>query len=315
MRLWFAPNSDVPLYRQLVTQVQLAILSGDLQPGDRLPSTRELARRFAIHPNTISAGYRQLEQEGWTETRHGSGVFVPDRSSPATTPEQVLDLHIAGFFRAVRELHLPPAAVRARVAAWLAAPPPDHLLLIDPDPDLRRILLTELAGLTSFPLAEATPDQCADASILTAAIPLCRPSKASMVRAALPSGMELITLPISSATAWLGPHLARFQPTALERHLLGVVSPWPDFLSLARTMLVAAGIPADALMLRNTADHGWQRGLNQASAILCDAYTATLPALPAGPHRIVFPLLAEGARDLLAAYTRPSAPVTLAKPS
>src|SRR5271163_758349 len=76
MRLWFAPSSEVPIYRQLVTQVVLAILSGDLRPGDRLPSTRELARRFGLHPNTISAGYRQLEKEGWTEGRHGSGVYV-----------------------------------------------------------------------------------------------------------------------------------------------------------------------------------------------------------------------------------------------
>ena len=74
MRLWFTPSSEVPIYRQLVTQVVLAILSGDLKPGERLPSTRELARRFALHPNTISAGYRQLERDGWAERRHGSGV-------------------------------------------------------------------------------------------------------------------------------------------------------------------------------------------------------------------------------------------------
>jgi len=58
LHLWFSPASEVPIYRQLVTQVSLAILSGDLKPGDRLPSTRELARRFCIHPNTVSAGYR-----------------------------------------------------------------------------------------------------------------------------------------------------------------------------------------------------------------------------------------------------------------
>ena len=82
MRLWFSAHSEIPLYRQLVTQVQLAVLSGELRPGDRLPSTRELARRFAIHPNTVSAGYRELEHEGWTELRQGSGVYVCDRRSP-----------------------------------------------------------------------------------------------------------------------------------------------------------------------------------------------------------------------------------------
>src|SRR6201989_2953370 len=107
MRLWFSANSEVPLYRQLVTQVQLAILSGDLKPGDRLPSTRELARRFSIHPNTVSAGYRQLAREGWVEYRQGSGVYIKTDAAPPTTPEQILDQHIAAFFRAVRELRLP----------------------------------------------------------------------------------------------------------------------------------------------------------------------------------------------------------------
>lgn len=67
MRLWFSPASEVSIYRQLATQVQLAILSGDLKPGERLPSTRDLARRFGIHPNTVSAGYRQLARDGWAE--------------------------------------------------------------------------------------------------------------------------------------------------------------------------------------------------------------------------------------------------------
>lgn len=124
MRLWFSPASEIPIYRQLVTQVALAILSGDLKPGDRLPSTRELARRFSIHPNTVSAGYRQLAREGWVECRHGSGVYVKDDATPPTTPEQILDQHIAAFFRAVRELRLPAAAIRQRVAEWIASPPP-----------------------------------------------------------------------------------------------------------------------------------------------------------------------------------------------
>src|SRR5579863_4268282 len=98
LRLWFSAASEVPIYRQLATQVQLAILSGDLKPGERLPSTRELARRFSIHPNTVSAGYRQLVRDGWVEYRHGSGVYVKDNAVPPTTPEQILDQHIAGFF-------------------------------------------------------------------------------------------------------------------------------------------------------------------------------------------------------------------------
>jgi len=301
VRLWFAPDSDVPLYRQLVTQVVLAILSGDLRAGDRLPSTRELARRFAIHANTISAGYRQLEREGWTETRHGSGVYVRDRSQQPSTPEQVLDQHIAGFFRAVRELKLRAETVRSRVAQWLAASPPDHLLLVDPDPELRRILLTELRAATSMPVHEATLEACATPGALDGAIALCRPSKTTLVRAALPMGVELGTLQITSATSWLTP----WMPPP-KGHLLGVVSHWPEFLSIARTMLAAAGVPAEAVIFCDARSPGWQRGLSEASAILCDAYAATIPALKKRPSTkgpvIVFPLLAETTRQTLDRY-------------
>ena len=294
MRLWFAPDSEVPLYRQLVTQIVLAILSGDLRPGDRLPSTRELSRRFAIHPNTISAGYRQLEREGWAELRHGSGVYVRTNSETPSTPEQVLDIHIAALFRAARELDLPAATVRARLSQWLAAPPPDHFLLIDPDPELRRIMVTELRKSTPFPVKECTPEECTLPGKLEGAIPLCRPSKSSLVRAVLPSGIELITLQITSANAWL----ASWMP-APSAHLIGVVSHWPEFLALAQTMLAAAGMPAETLILCDARKPGWQRGLDQAGAILCDAFTATLSNLPRKPRTIVFPLLAQEAQETL----------------
>jgi DNA-binding transcriptional regulator YhcF (GntR family) len=300
VRLWFAPSSEVPIYRQLVTQVVLAILSGDLRPGDRLPSTRELARRFGIHPNTVSAGYRQLERDGWAERRHGSGVYVRANADPPSTPEQILDQHIAGFFRAVRELNLPSAAIRHRVAQWLAAPPPDHLLLIDPDPEIRQILLTEIRLATSFPAKGASLEEGTSVEALAAAIPVCRPSKTKIIRALLPPGIELITLPIRSANVWLVPWLPE-----MSGRLIGVVSHWPEFGEIARTMLVAAGLSPDTLILRDARQPRWSRGLDQAGAILCDAHTATLPNLPRKPRTIVFPLLADSARAELSRYSGP----------
>jgi GntR family transcriptional regulator len=299
VRLWFAHSSEVPIYRQLVTQVVLAILSGDLKPGDRLPSTRELARRFALHPNTVSAGYRQLEQQGWTERRRGSGVYVRANADPPSTPEQILDHHIAGFFRAVRELGLPAADVRARVAQWLAAPAPDHFLLIDPDAEVRRILLAEIGQMTSFPAMGASIEDCARPETLVAAVPLCRPSKTKMVRAALPAGVELITLPIRSPNAWLNPWLPAPRAT-----LIGIVSHWPEFLTTAQTMLVAAGLSPDVLVLRDARRARWRHGLDEVTAVLCDTFTATLPTMPTKPHRIVFPLLAESARAELSGYAQ-----------
>jgi DNA-binding transcriptional regulator YhcF (GntR family) len=297
MRFWFAHSGDVPIYQQIVTQVVLAILCGDLQPGDRLPSTRELARRFALHPNTVSAGYRQLEQEGWTERRHGSGVFVRANADTPATPEQILDRHIAGFFRAVRELGLSATEVRARVAQWIAAPPPDHFVLVDPDPELRQILLAEIEHITNIPVAGASLDDRALPDMLLTAIPLCRPSKAKLVRAALPAGVELVTLPIRSPNAWLNPWLPA--PAAV---LIGIVSHWPEFIASARTMLIAAGLPAEALVLRDARRPGWNHGLDGVTAILCDVFAATSSRLPKKPYLVVYRLLADTAAAELDGY-------------
>jgi len=194
---------------------------------------------------------------------------------------------------------LPAAAVRARVLEWLAAPPPDHFVVVDPDPGLRRILLTELRQVTGWEVREASPETCKNRRTLAAAIPLCRPSKATLVRAALPKGVELVTLPIRSPTGWLSPWLP-----APKGHLVGVVSRWPEFLDGARTMLIAAGLPPEALVFRDPRSPSWRRGLEHVTAILCDSYTATLPTLPEQPFRIIFPLLADTADGLLREYSQ-----------
>jgi DNA-binding transcriptional regulator YhcF (GntR family) len=298
VRLWFSPASEVPMYRQLATQVQLAILSGDLKAGERLPSTRELARRFSIHPNTVSAGYRQLARDGWVEYRHGSGVYVQSEVMPAQTPEQVLDQHIVAFFKAVRELRLPAVAIRQRVAEWIAAPPPDHFVLIDPDAEAREILLTEIRNLTTWPASALTIEEAAKPDALLAAIPLCRPSKSKMVRAVLPAGLELIPLQVRSANKWLDPELP-----SLKGKLIGVVSAWLDFREIARTMLAAAGVDPDLLVVRNPRRPGWQRGLDQTGAVICDAHVAATRQLPKGPRVFPFSLLADSFQSELSQFT------------
>ncbi len=291
----------MPIYRQLATQVVLAILSGDLKPGDRLPSTRELARRFSIHPNTVSAGYRELHEQGWVDARHGSGVYVKSNARPATTPEQVLDQHIVAFFRAVRELRLPAATIRRRVAEWIAAPPPGRFVLVDPDADARELLLAELGRVTDWPVTAMSFEEAVLPEALHAAIPVCRPSKTETVKALLPAGMELVTLQIRSANKWLGPELP-----ALKGRLIAVVSHWSDFREIGRTMLEAAGVDAESLVVRDPRKAHWQRGLGETGAIVCDAKTAANRALPKGPRVFVFPILADAVREDLAQFTDPS---------
>jgi len=65
-----------PIYTQIVENFRKQIAAGVLQPGDKLPSVRELAARLSINPNTIQRAYRELEQQGVIETLPGKGCFV-----------------------------------------------------------------------------------------------------------------------------------------------------------------------------------------------------------------------------------------------
>ena len=72
-------KSGVPLYRQIIEQVKFAIAGGKLQPGDRLPTVRQLAVDLSLNPNTVIRAYREMEIEGLLDTQQGSGTFVGDR--------------------------------------------------------------------------------------------------------------------------------------------------------------------------------------------------------------------------------------------
>lgn len=69
-------KSGVPFYRQIIEQVKFSIARGDLEPGDRLPTVRQLAVDLSINLNTVIRAYRELEIEGVIETQQGSGTFV-----------------------------------------------------------------------------------------------------------------------------------------------------------------------------------------------------------------------------------------------
>ena len=70
------PHSGVPVYRQLIDQVQAAIATSALRTGDQLPTVRRVAVDLAINPNTVSRAYREMELRGILDTQQGTGTFV-----------------------------------------------------------------------------------------------------------------------------------------------------------------------------------------------------------------------------------------------
>ena len=79
MQIQIDTKSGVPFYRQIIEQVRFATARGDLGPGDRLPTVRQLAVDLSINPNTVIRAYKELEIEGVLETHQGSGTFVGTR--------------------------------------------------------------------------------------------------------------------------------------------------------------------------------------------------------------------------------------------
>ncbi|GHE57527.1 GntR family transcriptional regulator [Streptomyces longispororuber] len=81
-------RSGVATYLQIVQQTHQALRLGLLEPGDKLPTAREVVEATAINPNTVLKAYRELEREGLVEARRGLGTFVRATlgSAPADSP-------------------------------------------------------------------------------------------------------------------------------------------------------------------------------------------------------------------------------------
>lgn len=293
MRLWLNRTGEVSLREQLVTQVVLAILCKELLPGQRLPSTRDLARRFKIHANTASAAYRELERQGWLEFRHGSGVYVRASQpaaplSPQVEAEFVLDRLIGELVAKARKQGASETLLRARLRRWLQLEPPSRWLVIEPDPELRSIVIHEMQEGLKLPIAGCTPEACTTPEVLEGSMPVVLPSKAAAVRKLLPAGTELTTLQVHPVAPELQVYLQRYLPEHAA-DLIGIASRWSEFQRIGKTMLVAAGMSPESLLVRDPTKPGWKRGLEATTGVVCDSVTAR--ELPANVFPMRFILL------------------------
>jgi GntR family transcriptional regulator len=123
MSIRVRPESPVPIYEQIVSQVVFAVAGGDLGPGDLVPSVRDLAAELVINPNTVARAYQELERLGVVETRRGLGMAVT-----AEAPKRCRDRRKESVRERIRE------AVREAVAAGLSSD------------DVQKLVATEWPG-------------------------------------------------------------------------------------------------------------------------------------------------------------------------
>ncbi|MFD7553872.1 MULTISPECIES: GntR family transcriptional regulator [unclassified Streptomyces] len=79
-------RSGISTYLQIVQQTKQALRMGLLEPGDKLPTAREVVEATAINPNTVLKAYRELEREGLVEAKRGLGTFIRKSLGSGTAP-------------------------------------------------------------------------------------------------------------------------------------------------------------------------------------------------------------------------------------
>src|SRR5216110_3608242 len=92
-------RSGVPVYRQIIDQVLVAVATGACTGGEQLPTVRQLAVDLSINPNTVVRAYRELEIRGVLETQQGTGTFISHKKIEHTAAERQRSLNqLAGEF-------------------------------------------------------------------------------------------------------------------------------------------------------------------------------------------------------------------------
>ena len=74
--------SDRPVYEQIVNGLRALLVKGEFEPGQLLPTVRQLATDLGVHHNTVAQAYRVLASEGWLDLRRGHGATALDRRGP-----------------------------------------------------------------------------------------------------------------------------------------------------------------------------------------------------------------------------------------
>ena len=283
MRFWITKNSEVPVHEQLVRQVMLAILSEELPAGEKLPSTRALARRYHIHPNTVSAAWHDLLDKKWVELRRGSGLYVRPLV-PADPASGDLDILLAETLRAARARGHKPEDVLHRLEQLILPRSYTSIAVIEPESGMREIIRAEIGEQLALRTIEAAvvsivalPDGCLATALA---------ARSAEVRERLPRGIPFLPLRLRSVRESL-----EGETRPGPRDIILIASGSPDFRHWARTTLIAVGLDPQCLCEVDTAIPGWRERTRAGALVVTDVVAAR--GLPAGSPARVFRVIAD----------------------
>ncbi|GIN20831.1 MAG TPA: GntR family transcriptional regulator [Bacillus bacterium] len=98
-------EASKPIYIQITEKIFQRIIRGEIKPGEKLPSVREMAVQSGVNPNTIQRSYAEMERMGIVETKRGQGTFVIERGTVVDELKESMQTEvISQFVRNMEEL-------------------------------------------------------------------------------------------------------------------------------------------------------------------------------------------------------------------
>jgi GntR family transcriptional regulator len=259
-------KGGVPVRDQLVTQLELGILGGEIAAGERLPSVRALARRLRLHPNTVSAAYRLLDATGHVEMRRGSGVFVRAKGATSLAAARGLDEMIRVALEEAARRGFGVTEIRAAVSRWLSGTPPDRIVIVDPALSMAELIQAELRPAVALRLeVRRLVDIEESPEILDGAIAVSLPYHVAALRRAAPRATVLeVTLEVSSEVREAIRALPKGAIVLVVSHSEAVL----PFASTLGRSLRGDEVLVETRMLRDA--RAWRRLSPAADAIFAD---------------------------------------------
>lgn len=114
MPLHFSFDPGLPIYQQIIDEFRRALARGELTPGEKIPSQRELAQVSKVNPNTVQRAYREMEAMGVVESLRGQGTFISsDPALLAKIRTEMAAESVRRFVQEMQRLGLDSAAILA----------------------------------------------------------------------------------------------------------------------------------------------------------------------------------------------------------
>ena len=268
MQIRIKRTNGVAFKEQIRAQIELAMLSGEITRGERLPPIRTLARKLRVHPNTISAAYRELTASGHVVVRSGSGVFVEPRPRRTALQATVAERLKASVEAAIAS-GLTPEDVIAAVTRFTDPQKPESILVVDPSAEMGAVYASEIREALGAEVRVATLDELdLNPRLATTTVVAVLPYHVGRVEGAAALGrLVVITLSVPTPEAVI--------PSGVTSGLVLVVSESPLFLSFARVALKGALSEDFEIHPCRLEDvHLWRRFIAAADVILADAISA-----------------------------------------